>query len=460
MAKTYQCTECGAQWSSPFAPMFCGGTKGCKSKSFVAVDDPTAPKASAPSNPFSSGNPFLQTPLQAPSKTPVPVAEVPSVPESVIVQEQKPVTATHTKSENLLWRFRPDGEARPARFCPVFDGGNRLFVSVSNILAMFDGDGLNTGTPSWTKSFGGLARHPVIGPDGNIRLHAADGRLYTVTPEGQDTMQPVAVGPPPGWSTPTIDRTGTAWLQLAQGGLTKVEPDGSVNRRPFFRTGQRLDCTGLLIDGIFYVGGESGCLLAVDLSADRGENRWENDDRVRTGWCINSALAAVDSTLIVSSRDDTLYGYSIHGDRLWAVPMPGQMLGSPIVDGEGNIFIGVGINRRSGNVGMLVCVDVQTHRIRWETPTPAPVESTSVLAEDGAVYFGDNDGNLFGVDRTGRICWSDKIDAAIRSPGILFGENRLGFGLDDGSFAVFRCPSSNMASTGWPKFRGNSQNNK
>lgn len=463
MAKTYQCSECGSRWTSPFTPMFCSGTKGCKSKSFVVVDGADATSIST--------NPFLKLQSTAPTLPSIS----PSISDGdVFVQKQEfhivsddkaktlsndtnPPVVTETvssKSTNLLWRFRSNGEARPARFCPIFDDKKRLFVSVSNTLAMFESDGLSTGKPSWTKSFGGLVRHPVLGPDGNLRIHASDGRLYSVSPNGEETNTPVIVGVPSGWSTPTIDRDGMVWLQLSQGGLTKVAPNGTLPRKPFFRTNRRLDCTGILIDGVFYVGSETGCVMAIDLSNEQGANRWENDDRVRTGWCINSAFALFRSTLIVSSRDDILYGFSTDGDRLWEIAMPGQMIGSPVVDCDGNIFIGLGVHRRGGNVGMLVCVDGRTHRIRWKTPTPAPVESTPVIGEDRTIYFGDNDGNLLGLDIHGSVCWSDKVDTAVRSPGILFDNGRLAFGLDDGSFAVFTCPSPTMSPNGWPKFRG------
>lgn len=463
--------------------MFCNGTRGCKSKSFVVVDDGIdAPNSPVITNSVASPNPFHK--MQSVASIVPPAQSILDRPaDRVFLQETEssavvgtsdatendielstvavsrtmslPAAVVPVSSEttNLLWRFRPNGKARPARYCPVFDTKNRLFVSVSNMIAMFEGDGLATGTPQWAKSLGGLIRHPVLGPDGNLRIHASDGRLYSIAPDGNDAASPIAVGPPSGWSTPTIDRDGTVWLQLSQGGLTKIDPDGILPRRPFFRTGQRLDCSGLLIDDIFYVGGESGCVLAVDLSGERGENLWENNDRARTGWCINSALALSGSTLIVSSRDDILYGYSTSGERLWKTPMSGQTVGSPVVDGGGNIYIGLGVNRRNGNIGMLACVDGQTHQVRWEFSTPAPIESTPVIGEDGVVYFGDNDGNLFGIDGFGRLCWSDKIDVAVRSPGILFGKGRLAFGLDDGSFAVFSCPSNDMARSGWPKFR-------
>ena len=63
--------------------------------------------------------------------------------------------------------------------------------------------------------------------------------------------------------------------------------------------------------------------------------------------------------------------------------MPGQMLGSPVLDREGHVYVGVGqLQRGQQPRGMLVCVDGNSHKIRWQYPAAGPVESTPVIGDD------------------------------------------------------------------------------
>jgi outer membrane protein assembly factor BamB len=116
------------------------------------------------------------------------------------------------------------------------------------------------------------------------------------------------------------------------------------------------------------------------------------------------------------------------------------MLGSPVIDPQGDIYLGVLLVRAGEEpAGRLVCVGGQTHRVRWEYPARGAVESTPVVASDGTVYFGDNAGFIHAVGRDGQSRWSCNVGAPVRSAGALLTPNRLIFGLDTGILIALAC---------------------
>jgi outer membrane protein assembly factor BamB len=136
--------------------------------------------------------------------------------------------------------------------------------------------------------------------------------------------------------------------------------------------------------------------------------------------------------------------------------MPGQVLGSPVIDDEGRIYVGAGqIQRGQTPRGMLVCIDGNSHNIRWQCPAAGPVESTPVLGNDHLLYFGDNTGLVHAVDFTGKVAWTAQLNAPVRSAGTLLAPGRLAFGLDNDTLLVLRCSSSELAHAGWPKILRN-----
>jgi outer membrane protein assembly factor BamB len=146
-----------------------------------------------------------------------------------------------------------------------------------------------------------------------------------------------------------------------------------------------------------------------------------------------------------------LFGFSPSGGTLWSVRLPGQMLGSPVIDAGGHVYVGVSQAQRGQEPhGMLVCVDGNSHQIRWQYTANAAVESTPVVGDDGVIYFGDNAGTIHAVDDGGTARWTARVESAVRSAGTILAPGRLAFGLDDDTLVVLACSSKGLAE-GWPK---------
>lgn len=360
--------------------------------------------------------------------------------------------------ERLMWRYPIRAQSAaplPLRNCPAADSEGRIFACIqSELVALsYDGNELHV---LWVYPTGGyIPGSPSLGVDGNIRIHSCDGRLHCVaSATGESCWPPVVVGEPLGWAAPVTDLEANTWVCIYSGGLTKIDSAGRTDKRPFFRSPTKFDSSGFIMDGTFYCGAEVQFTYAVDLSGKRGKNLWDQEeDRGRTGWCINSAAALVgDSTILIASRDDHLYGFGLDGQTQWDMKLPGQILASPVVDRNERIYIGLSqIQLNQPQRGSLTCIDGRSQKIQWVYTAQGAVESTPVIGDDGVVYFGDNRGVLHAVTSTGQAKWTEDVGAAIRSPGTIVGEGQLLFGLDDGSLLALKCESTGLAG-GWPKY--------
>jgi outer membrane protein assembly factor BamB len=99
-------------------------------------------------------------------------------------------------------------------------------------------------------------------------------------------------------------------------------------------------------------------------------------------------------------------------------------------------------------------VDGNSHKIRWEYSAAGPVESTPVIGDDNLLYFGDNAGRIHTLDFRGQAQWTARVEAPVRSAGMILAPQRLAFGLDNGTLVVLRCASAGLAAAGWPKIGG------
>jgi outer membrane protein assembly factor BamB len=407
------------------------------------------------------------------------VAELPLVEETVSpasppskpLAQSKPAVTLETatapkgdsRSDRIAWTLRETGSHRrgpqPLRNCPAVDSDGRIYACLQDQLVAFResraGDEIEV---LWRYAAGGFVPgSPAVGPDGHVRFHADDGLLHCVNNSGQACWT-ADVGEPLGWAAPAIDESGTTWVSSLEAGLLKVESDGAIKRRPYFRSVSKFDCPGVLLDSTLYLGCEDHFVYAIDLAERRGNNRWDHaPDLGETKWYINSAPALLDSELlIVASRDQHLYAFQLDGSTVYRVQLPGQVLGSPVVDGDGSVFVGIRYGDDDGKqTGGLICIDGRTGKQRWAQEVNAAVESTPVVGADGLVYFGDNQGAIYSANTSakGRIETIAELGSAVRSAGTLVSPGRIMFGLDNGELVALRCPSKELAS-GWPKYLG------
>ena len=215
------------------------------------------------------------------------------------------------------------------------------------------------------------------------------------------------------------DRDGNTWVSSHDGGLARVDYQGRIQKPPFFRSRQKFDSPAVVADGVLYVGSELGYLFAIDIRGDRGANQWNQaTDQGYVGVVRSAPLVTPDKMIVVAGQDECLYGVAPAGTLAWKTQMPGQILGSPVADRHGHIYLGLcqaprGMDPR----GVLVCIDGNSHKVRWEYRTAAPVESTPVIGDDDLIYFGDNAGVIHAVNFFGKAQWTADVGSPVRSAG-------------------------------------------
>lgn len=291
----------------------------------------------------------------------------------------------------------------------------------------------------WEYQTGGpIPGSPAVGPDGNVRVHSSDGFVHVVTAQGQRHGDPIAMGEPLGWNSPVVDQHNNTWVSGAAGGLFRIEPSGQKPDRPYLRSREKFDCTGMIHNDMLYVGSNNACVYAVALSDARGKNAWNPlAGQGKTGWYINAMpLLGPGPTILVASRDDHLHAFGLSGDPLWSQKMPGQILGAPTIAGN-SVYMGLACQPTDqAAYGLMVSIDVSTHQILWQFKMSAPIESTPAVNDQGQLIFGDNSGEVQALDAGGQPIWGSRVGAAVRSRGALTRRQRLLLGLDDGTLVA------------------------
>lgn len=370
-----------------------------------------------------------------------------------------PLAAPRVTAGRELWQVSVNPRSAgplPLRNCPMTDGQGRLVAALQDVVVCLVEAAAGVRVV-WEYSTGGFVPgSPGVAPDGSLRVHSSDGRLHGLSPEGQPLWPPVQVREPPGWSSPLVDQEGTTWLCAQAGGVIRVDAAGQTTPRPYFRSPTKFNCTGVLLGGMLVVGGEDQFVHAINLQGARGAETWDQRANCgRTGWFINSAIALASGPIfVVASRDQHLYGFAPDGSELWKTKIPGQVLGSPVVDGADRVFVGLS-RSESGSTpqGAVACFDIAHRQWLWEVSAEEPVESTPVVGSDGIVYFGDNAGWVRAVNAAGQPLWQVCTGRPVRSAGTIVSSGHVVFGDDAGRLFAIQCDSSSLAG-GWPKFLG------
>jgi len=343
----------------------------------------------------------------------------------------------------------------PLSGAPAIDATGRIFIHLHDkLVALEEKDG--RAQVVWEYVTGSRAPGPtVVAPDGTLRLHCSDGTLHCLNFDGKQVYPPALVGEPLGYAAPVADEDGNTWISAVDGGLIKVDAEGRTPKAGrYFRSRQKFDAGGVIHRGVLYIGSEDGYLFAVELGDHKGKNLWDHAaEQGYTGWYIHSSPAiTADGNVVVAGRDEHVYGFAPNGKQLWKTPVPGQMLASPVIDRHGHVYVGVSQSRRGQQPhGLLLCMDGNSHKVRWQYDAAGPVESTPAIGDDDVIYFGDNTGTIHAIDFAGKPQWTAQVGAAVRSAGTILAPSRLAFGLDDETLIVLTCSSQALAEAGWPK---------
>ena len=113
------------------------------------------------------------------------------------------------------------------------------------------------------------------------------------------------------------------------------------------------------------------------------------------------------------------------GQPCWQAQLPASVVGPILLTPQGKAAL-VGYGSRSGEVGGLACVELESGKVRWQHDVGASVEGGAALARGRIVLFGDTQGRLHGLYLTsGLPAWEPlSLDGPITAAPLVMQEVR------------------------------------
>ncbi|MEZ4647880.1 MAG: PQQ-binding-like beta-propeller repeat protein [Candidatus Eisenbacteria bacterium] len=323
-------------------------------------------------------------------------------------------------SPSILWSAPLTGAAEFSS--PAIDIDGNIYVGdLGEHLNKFSPDG----TLLWSFDTGGNLRRssPAIADDGTVYVGSADGHLYALHADGSLdwTFQAGAAVK----TSATIDGEGSIYFGADDGKVYSVSPAGALEWS--YATGDTVRSTpAVLDDALIAFGSNDGGIYALDTSGALVWNGFTGGP-VKAGFSFGQG-----GDLIAPSQDGFLYALSPSGSLQWSVLTNNSLRSTPAIGITGKIYVPVDDELHcyhdDGNLSYSValggkifaspavytdlsdstetvvigCEDGNVYGIRlgqilWTVSVGAPVYSSAAIADDGTIYFGANDGNLYAI---------------------------------------------------------------
>ncbi|MFC1539298.1 PQQ-binding-like beta-propeller repeat protein [Candidatus Latescibacterota bacterium] len=262
--------------------------------------------------------------------------------------------------------------------------------------------GLLRGYPSEIKHFSS----PIVSQDGTIYVKGGDlGNeiLYAISPNGTELWR---YNPYRGIYGLALGKDGTIYINDEIGYLYALDPDGPYVKWSYLaEDGGREIFPAIGIDGTIYYGSHDGYLVAVNPD---GKLIWKcllATELYRGYHNIQSSPAiGPDGTIYVGCKEGKLYAVTPWGTIKWRSMVDRRfVIGSPSIGNDRKIY--------AAPHGYRVYEFNPDGTINWiNTEINNPGDSSPVIAADGTIYVGSDEGtegcSLYALDKAGNIKWN------------------------------------------------------
>lgn len=270
--------------------------------------------------------------------------------------------AVEADSGQLLWQFNTTG---PIVSAPAIHRNTVFLTSTDGFLYALNA---TTGQEIWsflsTDSYSPIAAPPVLADDGSTAFFGDDGGFFHAVNTTDGSLR---------WSFNT----------------TAVHPP-DASTEPAIVAPAALDAAGNP-----YFTSKNGRLYALEAAS--GNLRWSFP--AAEGIMAAPAIKE-DGTVLFPSKDGYLYGLDLEGFQLFETFVGDVFYCSPAVDTQGNIIIAAYSGSAAAGVSTTVFTLDSTGTPVWEFAIPAYNDSSPVIAPDGSVYIGAQDGTLYKLEGT------------------------------------------------------------
>jgi outer membrane protein assembly factor BamB len=323
---------------------------------------------------------------------------------------------------------------------------------------------------------------PAIGGDGTLYVPGNSG-LYAVRPEGTQKWFYRAQYQSPAFPIRfvLVDDNGNIWCdETAEvgrivGGALEVGPDGrempgAVSRERVGQLSEAYDGTVFVamggsaipvridgkgadlsahIVGYFFSFAQDGTTYAT---LQHGLASYGHDRS--TKWMQNidaggePALGS-DGTIYVGGNG-VFTAVNPDGTGKWSFSLQGHMIASPAIANDGTVYFG-------SDDGNLYALE-PGGKVKWKFATGGEIHSTPTLAKNGTVYLGGADNNLYAIGSDGRLKWKFATGGQVFSPAI-GDDGTIYFQNAEGKLFAIQDTESNGGLDGqWPKRGAGSRN--
>jgi len=174
----------------------------------------------------------------------------------------------------------------------------------------------------------------------------------------------------------------------------------------------------VLADGLILWPGPRHRLFALTA---QGGLRWTLS---APGDPLSPAVDEMHGRFVLADQSGGLSGYRLGPKdaapvHLWSRSLANTSFGNPALAADGTTY------ETAGNSLFAVAPD---GRLRWQVHTPAQVEVSAAVGEDGTVVFGSNDRQEYGVMPDGRVRWRHAIGDYTYSSPLTVAGHRVVFG--------------------------------
>jgi eukaryotic-like serine/threonine-protein kinase len=203
-----------------------------------------------------------------------------------------------------------------------------------------------------------------------------------------------------------------------------------------FRTGDRVESSPAVVDGVVYIGSNDGNVYAID--AQSGRRKWAFSTASR----VMSSPAVVDGVVYIGSGDNNLYALDAQsGQKKWAFQAGSSVSSSPVAV-DGVVYVG-------SNDGNVYAINAQSGQKKWVfqagsimhsppsgpqgPPRGPPPRPSSPAVVGGVVYIGTSDRNMYAIDaQSGQERWAFQTGSSVNSSAAVV-DGLLYFSSQDGN---------------------------
>ena len=247
---------------------------------------------------------------------------------------------------------------------------------------------------------------PAVGINGRIYFGSMDSIFYALEKNGTKAWEYFAGQPI--FSSPSIGQEGTIYFGDENGTLHAVNPDGSV--RWTYEVEEVADTNKSILSspaldalGNIYFGSGNGYCYSLSDDGEQASLNWkyQTSDRVDASPVLGS-----NEEVFFVSRDGYLRSlplFSATTDNLanWEKFVGDVFYSSPVVDTNGRVYV---IGYTGGGENHLFAYDANGSKA-WDSNVSNPpfsidavVDSSLLLDQNGALYFGCFDKKLYSLD--------------------------------------------------------------